>query len=249
MRDRLGDFALESNFEWIISPANSPWRQGRAESRIKSLKRLLSISVGSTKLTPTELQTVLYEVADISNERPIGVTKTPSADGSFKILTPNCLIMGRASNSAPDDANLSAHMSKSDRYHLIQQVTAEFWSRWAKESTPEHVIRQKWHETGRDLKVNDVVLIHDQSAFKGKYPMGLVETVNVGRDGRVRSCTVSYTIPRSRDLSGQYTGGKRVLVTRSVQRLSLLLAVEEQCGSMEVVGFRVMKKNQNNVEN
>ena len=38
MRDRLGDYALESNFEWIISPANSPWRQGRAESRIKSLK-------------------------------------------------------------------------------------------------------------------------------------------------------------------------------------------------------------------
>ena len=80
MQTELGNLGSEENFEWEISPANSPWRQGRAESRIKSLKRLLTISVGSARLTPVELQTVLFESANICNERPVGMIRTPDVD-------------------------------------------------------------------------------------------------------------------------------------------------------------------------
>ena len=71
--------------------------------------------------------------------------------------------------------------------------------------------------------------------------MGIVETVHEGKDGRIRSGTVGYTIPRSKDSLGQYTGGKKVSVSRSVQRLTLLLPVEEQKESLKVVGFEVKK--------
>ena len=138
-----------------------------------------------------------------------------------------------------DDTSLASSLKSSDRYYLVQQVTKEFWQRWASEVTPQYVLRQKWHENGRDLKINDVVLIHDASDFKGKYRLGIVETVNLGRDDRVRSCAVGYTLPRVKDPLGQYTGGRRILVTRSVQRLSLLLPVEEQSNKLEVVGFEV----------
>ena len=236
LKDQLSEFAANTNFSWELSPANSPWRQGQSEVRIKTVKRLLTIAVTSVRLTPLELQTALYEAANLCNERPLGINKTPNADGSYAVLTPNCLIMGRSLAAVPDDAKLSDQIKASERYHLINQVTSDFWSRWASEVTPEHVIRKKWNESGRNLQQGDVVLVHDKSPLKGKYIMGMVDSVKMGPDSRVRSCTISYMSPRSKDAENQYTGGRRIVITRSIQRLSLLLAVEEQDGQVEVVG-------------
>ena len=228
MSRQLSNLATEKNFKWSISPANSPWRQGSSEVRIKNLKRLLQISVGSVKLTPTELQTFLFEAANLTNERPIGVGKSPRADGTFNVLTPNKLLMGRSTNSVPDDARLSSHLKHVDRYQLIQQATQEFWTKWTQQVTPEKVIRQRWHETGRNVKPGDVVLLHDKTAIKGKYKLGIVSSVKRSLDKLVRSCTVTYTIPFGRDPAGRYTEGRKISVTRSIQRLTVLLPVEEQ---------------------
>ena len=115
LEEPLKKFAADSQFAWDISPANSPWRQGRCESRIKSLKRLLAISASFTRLSPLELQTVLMEAANLSNERPIGVVRTPKSDGTFSVITPNSLLMGRSRNLVPDDVNLGAHLKQGAR--------------------------------------------------------------------------------------------------------------------------------------
>ena len=107
MKESLMKFAGNNKFDWEISPADSPWRQGKAEVRIKIIKRLLKISVGESKLSPTELQTFMFEAADMANERPIGIKTTVPSDGKFNILTPNCLLMGRSSNKLPDDTFLA----------------------------------------------------------------------------------------------------------------------------------------------
>ena len=240
MNEQLSNFAAGINFSWEVSPANSPWRQGKSEVRIKVLKRLITIAIGSARLTPSELQTVIFEAANLCNERPIGVHKVPKADGSFQVLTPNCLLIGRSQNKVPDDSQLATHLKKSDRFQLIQQITMDFWTRWTEEVTPESIVRQRWHETGRNLSVGDVVLIHEKSPVKGTYKLGLVESVKVSRDGLVRSCVVSYRIPSSQDLGNKYSGGRKVSVTRSVQRLSLLLPVEEQNVKLEIVGDQVL---------
>ena len=163
------------------------------------------------------------------------MVKTPRADGSYPVLTPNCLMMGRSTNAVPDDASLAANLKRGDRYQLIQQVMAEFWQQWTQQVTPESVIRQKWHETGRNLRPGDVVLLHEKTPIKGKYQLGIVDTVKESDDHLVRSCTISYTIPNAKDHVSVYTGGRRVTVTRSVQRLTLLLPVEEQQCRLEVV--------------
>ena len=192
------------------------------------------ISSTSTRLSPLELQTVLFECANLVNERPLGVLKTPREDGTFKVLTPNSLLIGRSLGTVPDDISLRSHLKKSDRYELIQQATSEFWSHWSQQVTPERIIRQKWHQVGRNLRIGDVVLLHDKSPIKGRYILGLVVSVNLGRDGMVRSCTVSYTVTNKKDPLGKYSGGTKVKVTRSVQRLTLLLPVEEQENTLEV---------------
>jgi len=228
LKSQLSNYADAKGFQWKISPANSPWRQGQSERAIQTVKRLLKISVGDSRLTPSELQTILYETANLCNDKPMGINRTPEADGSFKVLTPNCLLMGRSSNAVPDDTLLVQNLKKSDRYLLIQQITQDFWQRWTNDVTPEYVIRQKWHETQRNLKPGDLVLVHDKSAFKGKYLMAIVDSVKISNDGRVRSCTVKYRNSDSKDRPQEYTGGKEIKITRSVQRLTLLLAVEDQ---------------------
>ena len=73
MEEPLQEVARNKGFRWTINPANSPWRQGKVESRIKIIKRLLKIAIGESKLTPLELQTAFFEVANLSKERPIRV--------------------------------------------------------------------------------------------------------------------------------------------------------------------------------
>ena len=235
MKDPLLDFAGKNSFEWDISPANSPWRQGKVEVRIKIIKRLIKAAIGGSKLSPVELQTVFFEVANMANERPIGVHKKPLADGSYKPLTPNCFLFGRSTGELPDDSELAYRFKNSERYELVQQVTQYFWSRWAVEVTPESVVRAKWHETGRNLKPGDIVLVHDKTPLKGKYIMAKVEEVVTSKDGLVRSCTVGYRVPK-KEAPRVYTGGKWISLTRSVQRLTLLLPVEEQDSPLTVEG-------------
>ena len=57
------------------------------------------------------------------------------------------------------------------------------------------MVRRKWHKTGPNLHVGDIVLVQDKSPTKGKYIMAIVEAISVGKDRLVRSCKVGYGIP------------------------------------------------------
>ena len=79
------------------------------------------------------------------------------------------------------------------------------------------------------MQVGDVVMVCDSSKIKAKYKLAMVEEVTVGSDGRVRSGVLKYTLVQS-------CGGTRVVrVRRSVQRLVLVLPIEEQSKPVEVV--------------
>ena len=227
--ESLQSLGSSKNFEWILSPPDSPWRQGKAERRIAVIKDMLRISVGDTKVTPLELQTIFMEVANLCNERPIGISK-PRADGSYSVLTPNHLLLGRSSNILPDDSKVSENLHYSSRYRLVHHVTSVFWRKWCTEVAPRMIFRQKWHEKGRNLRDNDVVMICDASPIKGKYKLAVVETVHASADGAVRSATVRYV-----NVNGDRV--TTVRVQRCVQRLILILPVEEQDDSMEVKDF------------
>ena len=80
-------------------------------------------------------------------------------------------------------------------------------------------------------------------ARKGKYTLAVVKEVNLSRDGLVRSCTVQYRIPNPKDVVRRYTWGKEVTLKRSVQRLTLLLPVEEQSKTLLVRDGQVVEDN------
>ena len=234
MKQPLQEFASSKNFEWRLSPADSPWRQGKAERRIGIVKKLISHSIGDSRLTPLELQTALFGIANICNERPLGLSK-PHDDGSYTIITPNQLLLGRSLNTPPDDAALAESLPMKAWFHLVRHVTDMFWRQWSCHVSPALIIRQKWHEKSRNLRVGDLVMICEDSKVKSKYKMGLIEAVKESVDGVVRSATIKYCNiqhnPRGEDDMSV------VYVTRSVQRLALIMPVEEMSAPVAVKDY------------
>ena len=124
------------NFRWELSPADSPWRQGKAERMIGIVKRLLGLSIGEqTRVSPLELQTILMEIANICSERPIGLSK-PREDGSYTIITPNQLLLGRSINKLPDDTEIAESLPVASCYRIQNIVTTDFWRLWSREVSP-----------------------------------------------------------------------------------------------------------------
>ena len=233
MEKSLRTFAGVKNFKWEISPADSLWRQGKAERCISIVKRLIRCSVGNTRVSPVELQTALMEISNICNERPLGLSK-PRDDGSYVLLTPNQLLMGRSHNILPDDAVLIEDMPITSRYRLVRHITSSFWDRWSKEVTPGLVFQQKWYRKKRDMVPGDLVMICESTKMKAKYRLGIVEEVKKSRDEVVRTATVKYSVVGKEGVHFENGRVSTVRVIRSVQRLILIMSVDDQKNPLRV---------------
>ena len=231
MERALREFGSTKNFEWKISPPDSPWRQGKAERRIGIVKKLLRLSIGDSILTPLELQTAFFEIANVCNERPLGLSK-PREDGSYVLITPNQLLLGRSSNIVPDDTGIAESLPVAARYRLVKHVSDSFWHRWCTYVSPSLVVRQKWHVKSRNLKEGDLVMICETSPVKMRYKLAVVENATESADGVVRSALIRYcNIVENPKDEDKVT---IVRVTRSVQRLVLIMPVEEMEDSVNV---------------
>ena len=118
------------------------------------------------------------------------------------------------------------------RYRLVHLVTSNFWKKWSEVASPSLIIRQKWHQTSRDVCVGDLVLICNSSPIKAKYKMGVVDAVHPSADGHVRSVTVRYVLLQKNNKGEDVV--KNITVKRSIQKLALILPVEEQVNPLEV---------------
>lgn len=208
---------------WVFGSADSPWHQGAVESLVKAAKRAIHFAVHNQRLSPAEFLTVCSEVSNLLNERPIGVK--PSTDSAINVLTPNSLLLGRATASnplgwQPYETNIST------RYHLVQSVVENFWKHWTELYAPTLVVQKKWHTSSRNLRPGDVVIVADKNTFKGDYRLALVKEAFPGKDGKVRRVTVQYKSYRTGERPHEYRGGTDIVVSRAAQRLALLVPAD-----------------------
>ncbi|CAC5379460.1 unnamed protein product [Mytilus coruscus] len=197
--DTIKMFGNGNGMEWeFTKAADAPWENGCSEALIKSVKKSLSLAIGQSIMTFSELQTVLFEVANILNERPIGTSTSDPNEGTY--LCPNDLILGRASSNVP-----VGNWDESDN----------FKKRW----------KQKWHVSKRNLQVLDLVLVQDNNSFRSNWKLGQIVEAKSSRDGVTRDVTVRY---KNIGPGTKYTGTQDLLIRRSAHRIVVLLPVEEQ---------------------
>ena len=199
---------------WSFCPADAPWQNGSTEALIKTIKRALNTVIGSQVCSYAEFQTVVYEAAQLVNQRPIGRQRLTPDDGTY--LCPNDLILGRSTNHVPQGP-FAQKNNLNQRLNFIQEIVDHFWKRWSREVFPSLVVEPKWHVERRNLSTGDVVMIQDSNGVRGNWKIGIVIKIIDSRDGRVRNVEVMYK-----------NGTTAIKVKRAVQRLIVLVPVEEQ---------------------
>ena len=184
---RMQDFCTKHQIEWIFNTPCAPHKGGVFERMIQTVKRVLYAMLGNSRLNDELLNTLLCEVESIVNGRPI--TKSSSDVCDPIALTPNHLLILRA-----DAATIPGQFSVADiyrkRWRHVQHLVDVFWKRWQAEYLPQLYKASKWSDLYRNLSVNDLVLVVDESTPRGLWPMGIVTNVKLGEDGLVRTVTV-----------------------------------------------------------
>ena len=154
--DELATFGATKGMEWNFFPADAPWQKGTLEALIKSVKKAITVAVGESVMTFSELQTVCYEAAKLVNERPIGRHPTSPEDGTY--VCPNDLLLGRSTSRVPSGPFRETR-NPNHRFEFVQQNVDAFWRKWIGDFFPSLIVQQKWHTKTRNVKVGDVVLI------------------------------------------------------------------------------------------
>ena len=198
---------------WSFSSADAPWQNGSTEALIKTIKRALKVVIGAQVFSYAEFQTVMYEAAQLVNQRPIGLKPASPDEGTY--LCPNDLLLGRSTNHAPQGPFAEGSNVK-QRMNFIQDIVNNFWKRWSREVFPSLVIEPKWHTERRNITPGDVVLIQDSNTVRGEWRLGIVTKTLQSKDKRVRNVEIRYK-----------NGQTDVKVTRPVQRLIVLVPQEE----------------------
>ena len=114
------------------------------------------MAIGDHVLSFPELQTVLYEAANLVNERPIGVKSNQLEDDNF--ISPNDLLLGRASSRVPSGPFDESYSNKK-RYLFAQSVATAFWRKWIRDDFPSLLVRQKGHSQKRVSKWETLFLL------------------------------------------------------------------------------------------
>ena len=222
-KKQLLEFGVMEGFEWKFSSADAPWQNGVSEALIKSVKKAITLAIGESVLTFSELQTICYEAANLVNERPIGRHPT-STDDTY--LCPNDLLLGRATSRVPSGPFKEPSNIK-QRFELVQQLTDSFWRKWTRDYFPSLLVQQKWHTAQRNLEIDDIVLIQDSNAKRGQWKLGKISKVYKGEDGKVRRALVEYKNPKPGEKVTEYKGKGFTTIERPVNKLITILPASE----------------------
>ena len=183
---KIVDELSQKGVEWHFIPPGAPHMGGAWERLVGCVKRAMKIVVGDSRLTDEVLHTLLTEVE--SNGRPLTYVSSDGRDP--EPLTPNHLLLGCANANLSPGKFYEKEVNSRKRWRQAQTLADQFWKRWRSEYLPSLLARPKWQKERRNLQVGDVVLMIEDSAPRGFWPLARITAVFPGSDSRVRSVEV-----------------------------------------------------------
>ena len=236
----LRRFGADKGIDWQFIMPQSQHQNGAVEIMVKLVKGIkvsCMRALGDIRLTYNETNTMFLEIAQLCNERPIGLKPNASTDPEY--LSPNSLYLGRTSDRIsagpfqPDGLFTDDPEAVKTRFHLVQSITTQFWKIWTKLYFPSLLIRQKWHTARRNVQVGDVCFMQDSNQLRGEWRLVLVTSTFPDEHGVVRNVEVKV-VPRQ-DGSPVYKPTTANYLKRHVSNLVILVPKEDKEEAQKVV--------------
>ena len=212
-------WASTNKIKWTVAPAEGQHQNGLSESLVKLTKRSIQHKITGNILTFGQLQTVLFEIANIINSRPIGII-SGSDPACPSPITPNHLILGRASADVPQGPfNHEKSKSITRRFRFLQELVDQWWENWYQSVFPSLIPSYKWLQRHRNVKVGGICLIKYRKETRSTYRLGRVKEVKLGSDSLVRTSVLEYKLPNETKFRS---------VSQPIQGVSVIVPIEEQ---------------------
>lgn len=177
--------------QWIFGVPNAPWMNGFIERLVGVIKNCMKRVIGKETLTYQEFVTVLYEIEDTVNRRPI-VQVVDDVDQ--EVLTPMHFLLQEVSNGLND-----SHLQYPDRTSELvkrwrnrKHIVEQFWRKWEHEYLAQlRTLQARDAQRSSSPRIGDVVILGDTKTPRLWWRLARVKEVRSGRDGVPRSCLLS----------------------------------------------------------
>ena len=182
-------------------PTNAPHQGGLWERAVCSAKHHLHRVIGDQLLTYEEFVTLTTRVEAILNSRPIVPLSTDPND--LEPLTPGHFLAGGPLKSVIESNLSDIPSNRLRRWQQVQAFSQHIWRRWQQEYLHLLQQRSKWNTPQDNLKIGDLVIIHNSNSPRLHWKMGRISGVSPGKDGIVRvvhlkTATGNYSRPATR---------------------------------------------------
>ena len=214
---------------WKHCPAQSQWRDGISERVVAAMKKTLEHMHQGGDMTYEELDVLLCKVANVLNDRPLGVRCHNSAEPAACPITPNLLLQGSRTTSARITSPYQGDKSLALRMNYIEETFQEWWVKWLTQVWDHLIPTKKWRTKERNVQPGDIVMVK----FSGKmsvaeFRLGVIQAVKPDHLGQVRTAVVGMRPRDKRDATVPYKSKTLWTFEVSVQRLNVFLPVELQ---------------------
>ena len=195
VKDHLNEFKIR----WKFIAPRAPWQGGFYERLIRVVKGCLKKVMYRRMLDWDELVTVLLEIEQCINNRPLTYVESELAD--LQPLTPNHLLLGRPTQIMPsvvtedvDDPMYCDHQSLNNSYSKLSKLLSHFKQVWEKDYLP--ALKEKHYgnqlpSQPTNLKPGDIVLVSSESP-RINWPLGRITQVFQDTDGIIRTVEVLF---------------------------------------------------------
>ena len=193
---------------------------GMWERMIRTVRQILLNILPSRPLDDDCLLTLMVEVEDIVNSRPL-TEVNPEAEGNF-LLTPNHLLrLNVEPNLPPMNTDEKDGFRAADRFRQVQFLADTFWQPWIVEYPRSIITRTKWHRKKRNFLLGDVVLLIEDSTSRQHWPLARAIRIFSDQHGVVRSVevTVSYGKTFKRPIHKNWSPDSNFRRRKSTERM------------------------------
>lgn len=174
-------FAKARKIGWHFNTPLAPFMGGVWERLVRTVKIALKKALSATVPTEELLRTVLVEAEHTVNSRPLCLVTDDDV-----MLTPNHLILRRSSGLLPPGRFDKRDLLLKKQWRASQYLADVFWKAWVKYYLPKLSQRPKWWDEGRQLQVDDLVVIADNKEERNSWPRGRIVKIYPDSKGIVR---------------------------------------------------------------